>query len=123
MIEGTVNENFEATIRLTLRDVAGEEHDIEAIIDTGFTGHLTLPMALIGRLALSWQSRSQALLADGSMHVFDEYVGTVLWDGQGRMVEVASADTTPLVGMGLLRDHRLSVDVIEKGAVTIEALA
>ena len=36
MIEGTVNENYEAAIRLTLRGVAGEEHAIEAIIDTGF---------------------------------------------------------------------------------------
>ena len=52
MIEGTVNENYEATIRLTLRGTTGEEHDIEAIIDTGFTGHLTLPRALIDRLAL-----------------------------------------------------------------------
>ena len=39
MIEGTVNENYEATIHLTLRGTTGEEHDIEAIIDTGFTGH------------------------------------------------------------------------------------
>ena len=35
MIEGTVNENYEATIRLTLRGVAREEREIEAIIDTG----------------------------------------------------------------------------------------
>ena len=58
MIEGTVNENFEATIHLTLHGTAGEEHDIEAIIDTGFTGHLTLPMMLIeptgSALAKSW---------------------------------------------------------------------
>ncbi len=52
MIEGTVNENYEAIIHLTLRGVAGEKHEIEAIIDTGFTGHLTLPMTLIDRLAL-----------------------------------------------------------------------
>ena len=36
MIEGMVNGNYEAAIRLTLRGVAGEEHTIEAIIDTGF---------------------------------------------------------------------------------------
>ncbi len=122
MIEGTVNENCEAIIRLTLRGVAGEEQDIEAIIDTGFTGHLTLPMALIDRLALSWRSRAQALLADGSLHVFDAYVGTVLWNGKDRTVEVDAADTEPLVGMGLLRGHGLRVDVVENGAVKIETL-
>ena len=36
MIEGKVNGNYEAAIRLTLRGVAGEEYAIEAIIDTGF---------------------------------------------------------------------------------------
>ena len=122
MIEGTVNENYEATIHLTLRGTTGEEHDIEAIIDTGFTGHLTLPMELIDRLALPWQSRGQALLADGSLHVFDAYIGIVLWNGQGRMVEVDAADTDPLVGMGLLRGHGLRVDVVENGAVKIEEL-
>lgn len=122
MIEGTVNKNSEATIRLTLRGVAGEQHDVEAILDTGFTGHLTLPRALIDRLALPWRSRAQALLADGSLHVFDVYVGTVLWDGQERTVEVDAAEADPLAGMGLLRGHRLSVDVVEDGVVRIEAL-
>ena len=122
MIEGTVNENYEATIRLTLRGVARGEREIEAIIDTGFTGYLTLPTALIDRLALSWKGRSQALIADGSVHVFDEYIGTVLWNGQDRMVEVAAVDTTPLVGMGLLRGHGLRVDVVENGSVKIEEL-
>ena len=122
MIEGTVNENCEATIRLTLRGIAGEKHEIEAIIDTGFTGHLTLPMALIDQLSLSWQNRAQALLADGSLHVFDAYLGTVLWNGQDRTVEVDAADTEPLVGMELLRGHCLRVDVVENGAVKIEAL-
>lgn len=70
MIEGTVNENFEATIRLTLRGTAGEEREIEAIIDTGFTGHLTLPMTLIDRLALPWQSRGQALLNFGASNLW-----------------------------------------------------
>ena len=122
MIEGTVNENCEATIRLTLHGIAGEKHEIEAIIDTGFTGHLTLPMALIDQLSLSWQNRAQALLADGSLHVFDAYLGTILWNGQDRTVEVDAADTEPLVGMELLRGHCLRVDVVENGAVKIEAL-
>lgn len=96
MIEGTVNDNIEAIIRLTLRDFAGEIYDIDAIVDTGFTGHLTLPMTLIDRLALSWQSRAQGLLADESLHVFDAYVGIALWNGQNRTVEVAAAETEPL---------------------------
>ena len=105
-----------------MRADTGATQEIDAIIDTGFTGDLTLPPALIRRLNLPWKGRGQALLADGGMHTFDEYVGTVSWNGQSLTVEVSSADTNPLVGMGLLRGHRLSMDVIENGAVTIEAL-
>ena len=68
------------------------------------------------------QSRGQALLADGNLHVFDAYIGIVLWNGQDRTVEVDAADTDPLVGMGLLRGHSLRVDVEENGAVKIEEL-
>ena len=122
MIEGVVSGNSEAIIRLSVRAVAGTMQEIDAIIDTGFSGDLTLPPALIRRLNLPWKGRSQALLADGGRRTFDEYVGTVSWNGQSLTVEVSSADANPLVGMGLLRGHRLSMDVIENGAVTIEAL-
>ncbi len=123
MIEGTVNENLEVTIRLKLHSDSGEAQDIEAIVDTGFTGHLTLPVELIEHLALSWLSRGHALLADGSLHVFDVYIGTLTWNGQARTVEVDEAETDPLVGMRLLRDHNLNVDVVDNGKVRIEALA
>ena len=122
MIEGRVNANGEATIYLLLHGNAGEEQTVEAIIDTGFTGYLSLPAVLIDRLGLSWAGRAQALLADGSLHVFDMYIGTVMWDGQQRTIEVDEADTEPLAGMGLLRGHSLRVDVVENGIVRIEAL-
>lgn len=123
MIEGTVNENLEVTVPLVLLNDSREEHVTEAIIDTGFTGDLTLPRELIQHLALSWQSRGHALLADGSLHVFDSYIGTLLWNSQDRTVEVDEAETDPLVGMGLLRDHRLTADLVENDSVKIEALA
>ncbi len=123
MIEGRVNANGEATIYLLFPGIAGEEQTVEAIIDTGFTGYLSLPAVLIDRLDLSWAGRGQALLADGSLHVFDMYIGTVMWDGQQRTIEVDEAETEPLAGMGLLRGHSLRVDVVEDGIVRIEALA
>ena len=123
MIEGAVNENLEATIRLALLGADRKVREVEAIIDTGFTGYLTLPTALIRLLNLSWKGRGQALIADGSLHVFDEYIGQVLWNGQDRPVEVAAADITPLVGMGLLMRHSLRVEVVARGEVRIEPLA
>ncbi|MBI2179544.1 MAG: clan AA aspartic protease [Deltaproteobacteria bacterium] len=102
MITGVVNANQEAIIQLVVTGPSGQQQNSEAIIDTGFTGFLTLPPAYIATLGLSWLSRQSGILADGSVDVFDVYVATVMWDGQSRTVEVEAANTEPLVGMSLL---------------------
>jgi predicted aspartyl protease len=60
MITGMVNANREATIRLVVSGPSGQQQEIEAIIDTGFTGFLTLPPALIQALGLAWLCRNRA---------------------------------------------------------------
>ncbi len=122
MINGVVNANREATIHLMAIGPQNHQQDIEAIIDTGFTGFLTLPPALVTALGLSWLCRQAGILADGRVEYFDVYVGTVIWDGQLRTVEVEAADTEPLVGTSLLDHHALRIDVLNGGVVTITAL-
>jgi len=122
MITGMVNANREAIIRLLAVGLQGHQQDIEAIIDTGFTGFLTLPPALVTALGLSWLCRQPGMLADGRVEYFDVYVATVIWDGQPRTVEVEAADTDPLVGMSLLDHHALRIDILDGGVVTITAL-
>ena len=122
MITGVVNANREAMIRLVVTGPSGQQQDTEAIIDTGFTGFLTLPPARVTSLGLPWRSRQPGILADGSVDIFDVYVATVMWDGQPRTVEVEAADTEPLVGMSLLDRHSLRIDVLRGGVVTISAL-
>ena len=123
MITGVVNANREAIIRLVVTGPSGQQQDTEAIIDTGFTGFLTLPPARVTALRLPWLSRQPGILADGSVDIFDVYVATVMWDGQPRTVEVEAADTEPLVGMSLLDRHSLRIDVLRGGVVTVSALA
>lgn len=123
MITGVVNANQEAIIQLVVTGPSGQQQNSEAIIDTGFTGFLTLPPAYIATLGLSWLSRQSGILADGSVDVFDVYVATVMWDGQSRTVEVEAANTEPLVGMSLLDRHSLRIDVLRGGVVTITALS
>jgi clan AA aspartic protease len=122
MIIGVVNANREATIRLVVHGANGQSQEIEAVIDTGFTGFLTLPSSLIALLGLSWLGRQQAMLADGVVRLFDVYGATVIWDGQLRTVETDSADTEPLLGMGMIYGHDLRIQVVSGGTVTIEAL-
>lgn len=122
MITGAVDANREAIIHLVAIGPSGQQQEIEAIIDTGFTGFLTLPTTFVTVLGLSWLCRQPGILADGSIEFFDVYTVTVIWDGQPRTVEVEAADAEPLVGMGMLDRHSLRIDVLTGGVVTIRAL-
>ena len=121
MIEGVVNSAYEAVIPLSLCGPAGQAQEVEAVIDTGFTGFVTLPPSLVAELGLVFMGTSEATLADGSEVSFDAYDVTVLWEGQPRDVLIDEADTTPLVGMLLLDRHNLNIDVESGGRVLIQA--
>jgi len=122
MITGIVTADREATIRLVVRGPAGQKQKIEAVIDTGFDGWLTLPPSLITQLRLLWRRRGEAVLADGRETFFDIYEAAVVWDRRGRRIPVDEADTTPLVGMALLDGYHLNMQIRAGGKVTINRL-
>lgn len=122
MINGVVNSDLEAIILLRVLGPTGQQVDIDAIIDTGFDGWLSLPPTLIGQLGLPWQRRWRALLADGTDSIFDIYQGELIWDGQPCRIAVDEADTMPLVGMALMKDFELTIQVRLHGQVTLRPL-
>ncbi len=122
MISGVVNTHDEATIHLRLHGPAGQEQIVEAIIDTGFNGFLTLSPALVHRLGLLRLGRGRAILANGQEEVFDVYEVDVWWDSQWRTVETEAAETDALVGMAMLRGYSIYVEAIAGGRVIIEPL-
>jgi len=67
MITGMVTVHREALIPLSVQDANGQEHTIDAVIDTGYTGGLTLPPALVAALGLTWRGYASAVLGDGSL--------------------------------------------------------
>ena len=121
MIEGVVNAAYEPIATLAVQGPSGQSDEIEAVIDTGFTGILTVTPALVAELGLRYRSRGWATLADGSEVPFDIYDVTVLWDGQPVRIEADAADTTPLVGMRLLDSYNLNIDVEDGGRVVIQS--
>src|SRR5438128_641427 len=106
MITGVVR-THEPRFRLTVRGQRRRQQKVEAIVDTGYTGLLTLPPVVIATLGLRWRSFGHGILADGSELQFDVYEGTVLWDRRARRIAIYEADATPLVGMGLLDGSEL----------------
>ncbi|MFL6263701.1 MAG: clan AA aspartic protease [Thermoanaerobaculia bacterium] len=122
MINGRVNAHREALISLLLHGAQGEEHAIEAVIDTGYNGFLTLPRDLVRQMDLPFLRSSRAILGDGSIIEFDLYEVTVVWNGRLRRIPVDAADVFPLLGMSLLDGHALNIEVIEDGSVLIRSL-
>ena len=121
MIEDMVNVAFEPVVPLGVQGPSGQTGEIEAVMDTGFTGCLTVTPELVAELGLRYRSRGWAALDDGSEVHFDVYDVAVLWDGQPRYIEADAADTPLLVGMRLLDSHNLNIDVEDGGSVVIQA--
>jgi clan AA aspartic protease len=122
MIVGHVNSQREAIIQLAVLGEGNRRQGIKAIIDTGYTGFLTLPSAMISTLELTWFMQEEGFLGDGSMCMFNVFEASVIWDGQVQPIEINESETDPLVGMGLLEGYELNIQGFAGGVVTIKAL-
>ncbi|MYD66554.1 MAG: clan AA aspartic protease [Chloroflexi bacterium] len=123
MIEGTVNAALQAIIRLQLLGPTGRTAYVDAVIVTGFGGFLTLPPDLVAKLDLISGAPAQATLQDGAEVTRETCTATVMWDGRAREVVAQITSGTPAVGMSMLAEHAVHVDVAkEAGRVVIEAI-
>src|SRR2546425_9455582 len=96
MIRGTVTAEHEAVIRIAVRGTRGRRIELDAVVDTGFTGHLTLPLEIVKRLGLVFAGPTEATLGDGSHAAFSVYEAEVLWQGSRHPIGVLAADGGPL---------------------------
>jgi clan AA aspartic protease len=119
---GQVTPFHEARLNLEVRGANGASARVEVVLDTGFTGALTLPADLVAALALAPLSSTQVILADGSLVPANVFAAEVVWDHQSRRVRVHEAEGGPLLGMSLLHGHHLAMDVIDGGRLTITPL-
>lgn len=122
MMIGNVNTNREAIVQLVVLGKNLQKQGIKAVIDTGYTGCLTLP-AIVTNLGLTWFMQQEGILGDGSLCMFNVYEASLIWDGHVRTVEVNESEADPLVGMSLLEGFELKIQGIAGGLVTITALS
>jgi len=130
LIEGTVHSWEDSPITgaprvsITVANIT-ERHrtlTLSAVVDTAFTGYLTLPLDSIRELGLVLRGTQPAVLANGTVGQFSVYAGMVTWNGQERLTVIFESDSDPLIGMAMLWGSRLTVDAQEGGDVVIEGL-
>lgn len=119
MIQGTVV-GLQARISIVLRVAGRSDLEVECVVDTGFEGALTLPLAVIEQLDFPYLSEINANLADNTDIVANVYRATIVWRGIERDIAVLAMGRRPLIGTALLADHHLSVDFYEGGSVIID---
>jgi predicted aspartyl protease len=105
---------------LQVLDTTGLIVDLEASIDTGFSGFLTLPPDLIAVLQIPYERSDIFVLGDNSEAELHLYAGRLLWHGQDKSVILLAAEGIPLIGMSLLEGSDLFVHVVAGGEVRIE---
>jgi clan AA aspartic protease len=120
MIRGQVNPFRQAVIPLQLSGPHGQIENVEAVVDTGFDGFLTVSPDLMNRLQLPFGMTRFYELGDGSSVEFDIHRTTVSWDGQERDVEALVTSGGVLIGMAMLHGFHLFVDVVDGGEVLIQ---
>ena len=113
---------LDALLNLLFRIVGQPDIEIEFVIDTGFAGFLTLPLAAVSALQLPYVRRLIANLADGSAVQTDVYAATIVWDGVEIDVEVLATGRQPLLGTLMLQKHNLDVDFVNGGKARVRAL-
>ena len=113
----------EAVLTLTVHpEDGGQPVEVEAVIDTGFSGHLTLSAGLVEELDLPREGDIEVELANGEIDELGVYEARVRWHGREVLIPVYEADGGALVGMSLLRGSRLTVEAEPGGEVAIEEL-
>jgi clan AA aspartic protease len=113
----------EATVRLKLIGPGRNEEKVEAVLDTGFTGFLTLSNSVVDALGLSWAGTRRATLADGRVVALDVYIAIAKWHAEEREILVLETEGGALLGMSLLYGSQVVLDVVEGGDVLIQPLS
>ena len=104
-------------------DSAGRSWPVNAVIDTGFTGDISLPTSTIRRLSLRPLGQRTFTLANGELSVMNAYSGRIIWHERPRDVVVIQSEDAAMIGMNLIWGSRVTLEARTDGDVMIEELA
>ncbi len=120
-MDGVVNAGREPVVPLGL-SAGASVRIVDALIDTGFTGWLTLPPDIVAEMDLRSAGTSYGVLADGQEVALDAYYVTVMLDGTPRRVIAQVAPPPVLAGMELFDGYLICIEDSFGGSVTVRPI-
>ena len=122
MTGGRVAANRKPLVSVAVLDSNGNQCPVRFVLDSGFTGQLLLPESYMRRLGLTTDGYIDGRPATGQVISIPTGRATVIWQGRPRSVQVLQLDSEPLLGMEFLWNHRITIDAVANGAVTVAPL-
>ena len=120
MMRGVINDLLELRVVVEISNGDGAFEAVEAVLDTGFGGDLTLPLDAVERLGLMYSHRVPLILAGDQRMECVVYQGFARWFGREREIYVIAAEGQPLLGMTLLDGCKITIRVRPGGEALIE---
>ena len=122
MISGRVTEDLKVKVNIAISVGDGVWNTLDAAIDTGFNGQLALPEETILALGLVLDQFRRVTPAIGATRAVASGNVHFRWEDDSIRARVIQAGSEPLLGMGLLWNHRITIDAVPNGPVTITPL-
>jgi clan AA aspartic protease len=123
VLTGRINSKLEAVVSLWIGGSEGRSLKTDVIVDTGFSGTLSVPQEVIASLGLLPYGMMVGTLADGHERFFPVCTAIISWLGKPRLINVnVVEESEPLLGMGILHGCELAMQIVEGGEVAIRDL-
>lgn len=121
MISGVVTKEREPIMTLEVRGPNGQVLTVDFVLDTGFSGYMTLTEAEVVSLELKSAAASKYRFANSNEETLPTYTAYTTWDEQPLKILIVQLKESRLIGMSLLSGSTLSLEATADGNVTIDA--
>ncbi len=95
---------------------------LDFVVDTGFTGYLSLPLRAVDAMQLPYLEDIPATLADDTDVNMAVHLGRIRWNGGERDVRILAGVRRPLLGTALLAGHEMLAQFQDGGTLTLTSL-
>jgi predicted aspartyl protease len=117
-LEGNINQNLKPQMDIEVRG-AGGIRIFRALVDSGFSECLILPLLEIQRLNLPKLRGRISVRTAAGIVLAETYEGRIVWRGYERAISIIALGDEPILGLRLFSGYVLTMEVWSGGRLAI----